>query len=482
MNQHETTDVHHGSWHGRIEDDPLVRGRGRFSDDVRPPDAAHACFVRSPHAFAEIRKVDVAAARRAPGVLAVLTAADLAPAQFATVSAPVPMPGRGGVMVKWPHRPALVGERALHVGEPVALVVGETPEAAQDAAELVAIEYEPLPAVTDARAALAPGAPQLWPNLPGNLGFDWSAPADADGRIASEIERAFAGAAHIAKVELFNQRLVAASMEPRVATASYDAASGTYTMHCATQGASQVRTQVIGAMKLKPEELRVLTEDVGGGFGMKASGYPEYVALLHAARTVARPIHWASTRAEAFMSDNQARDLFSTVELALDGQGRFLALHVDCIANVGAYMTLVAHFCSTLHISGCLPTVYDIPLASVRARCVFTNTVPIGPYRGAGRPEASYLLEARNRRSRARDRHRPGQAAPPQPGRRQAHPPYHRLRQHLRQRRLSRHVREGDRARRLRGLPRAPQAVEEGRQAARHRRRLLSGDRRRVPG
>jgi CO/xanthine dehydrogenase Mo-binding subunit len=200
----------------------------------------------------------------------------------------------------------------------------------------------------------------LWPNLPSNLGFDWSAPADADGRIASEIERAFASAAHIARVELFNQRLAPASMEPRVATASYDAASGSYTMHCATQGASQVRTQVIGAMKLKPEELRVLTEDVGGGFGMKASGYPEYVALLHAARTVARPVHWASTRAEAFMSDNQARDLFSTVELALDGKGRFLALRVNCIANVGAYMTLVAHFCSTLHISGCLPTVYVV--------------------------------------------------------------------------------------------------------------------------
>jgi carbon-monoxide dehydrogenase large subunit len=138
MNQHERTDGHHGSWHGRIEDDPLVRGRGRFSDDVRPAGAAYACFVRSPHAFAEIRKVDAAAARRAPGVLAVLTAADLAPAQFATVSAPVPMPGRGGVMVKWPHRPALAGERVLHVGEPVALVVGETPEAAQDAAALQA--------------------------------------------------------------------------------------------------------------------------------------------------------------------------------------------------------------------------------------------------------------------------------------------------------------------------------------------------------
>ena len=258
---------------------------------------------------------------------------------------------------------------------------------------MVVIDYRPLPAVTDARAALAPGAPQLWPSLPGNLGFDWSAPADADGRIAAEIERAFATAVHVAKVDLFNQRLVAASMEPRVATASYDAASGTYTMHCATQGASQVRTQVIGAMKVKPEELRVLTEDVGGGFGMKASGYPEYVALLHAARTVARPIHWVSTRAEAFTSDNQARDLFSSAELALDARGRFLAVRVDCIANVGAYMTLVAHFCSTLHISGCLPTVYDIPLASVRTRCVFTNTVPIGPYRGAGRPEASYLLE-----------------------------------------------------------------------------------------
>ena len=183
---------HHGPWHGRIEDDPLVRGRGRFSDDVRPDGAAYACFVRSPHAFAEIRKVDAAAARQAAGVLAVLTAADLASAEFATVSAPVPMPGRGGVMVKWPHRPVLAGDRALHVGEPVVLVVAETPEAAQDAAEMVVVDYNPLPAVTDARAALAQGAPQLWPNLPGNLGFDWSAPADADGKMTTEIERAFA--------------------------------------------------------------------------------------------------------------------------------------------------------------------------------------------------------------------------------------------------------------------------------------------------
>ncbi len=195
------------------------------------------------------------------------------------------------------------------------------------------------------------------------------------------------------RAELVNQRLVAASIEPRSATASYDAQAKTFTLRCPTQGVANMRGQLAGSLNVKPEELRVLTDDVGGAFGIKGAAHPEYVALLHAARALGKPVHWLSTRSEAFVSDSQGRNSFWTVELALNRRGRFLGLRVDCLGNMGAYMTPVAHFIVTTHISGCLPTVYDIPQAQVNSRCVFTNTLTTAPYRGAGRPEASYLLE-----------------------------------------------------------------------------------------
>ena len=281
----------------------------------------------------------------------------------------------------------------LHVGEPVAMVIATSAQAAQDAGEKVAVDYQPLDAVTDVRAAIAPGAPQLWPEAPGNIGFDWSAPADPDGKKQAALERAFKDAAHVVRVELVNQRLVVASLEPRTATASYDAGQKQFTLRCGTQGVAAVRGQVAGAMGIKPEQLRILTDDLGGAFGMKGWCYPEYVPMLHAARALGKPIHWVSTRSEAFVSDNQGRDSFWSAELALNKRGRFLGLRVDCLGNVGAYITGVAHFVFTTHISGCLPTVYDIPHAQVNTRCVLTNTLPTGPYRGAGRPEASYLME-----------------------------------------------------------------------------------------
>jgi carbon-monoxide dehydrogenase large subunit len=283
--------------------------------------------------------------------------------------------------------------RVMHVGEPVAMVVATNAAVAQDAADKIVVDYDTLTPVTDARAAAMPGAPQLWPEAPGNIGFDWTAPADPEGKKQAALERAFKEAAHVVRVELVNQRLVVASLEPRTASASYDAASKQFTLRIGTQGVASVRGQIAGAMNIKPEELRVLTEDVGGAFGMKGWCYPEYVPLLHAARTLGKPIHWVSTRSEAFLTDNQGRDSFWTVELALSARGRFLGLRVDCIGNLGAYFTGVAHFVFTTHISSCLPTVYDIPHAQLNTRCIFTNTLPTGPYRGAGRPEASYLIE-----------------------------------------------------------------------------------------
>ena len=381
------------AWTGRIEDDALLRGTGRFGDDVKPEGALAAYFVRSPHAFAKIERIDTAAAKSAAGVVAVLTAADLEASHYHSISHPHPMPGRAGKLPASPHRPVLAATRVMHVGEPVAIVVATSAAAAQDAAEKIAVDYEPLTPVTDARAASGPGAPQLWPEAPGNIGFDWTAPADQDGKKQAALERAFKDAAHVVRVELVNQRLVAATLEPRTASASYDADKKQFTLRCGTQAVGSMRGAVVGAMNIKPEELRVLNDDVGGAFGMKGSLYPEYVALLHAARALKRPIHWVSTRSEAFVTDNQGRDSFWTVQLALNKRGRFLGLRVDCIGNMGAYFTGVAHFVVTSHIAGCLPTVYDIPHAQVNTRCVFTNTLPTGPYRGAGRPEASYLIE-----------------------------------------------------------------------------------------
>jgi carbon-monoxide dehydrogenase large subunit len=377
----------------RVEDDALLRGQGQFGDDGKTAGALAAAFVRSPHAFARIVSVDTTAAKAAPGVQAVLAGADLAQAHYHSLSHGHPIPGRGGRMPFSPHRPVLADKRVMHVGEPVAMVVAATPAQAQDAAELVAVTYEEMTPVTDARAAAKSGAPLLWDEAPGNVGFDWSAPADADGKKQAALERAFKEAAHVVKIELVNQRLVAASLETRNATASYDAQTKRYTLRCPTQGFASVRMQLAGAMNIKPEELHIQTEDVGGAFGMKGWAYPEYVAMLHGARMIGKPIHWVSTRSEAFVTDNHGRDSFWTVELALSARGRFLGLRVDCIGNLGAYFTGVAHFVFTAHVSGCLPTVYDIPHAQVNTRCVFTNTVPTGPYRGAGRPEASYLME-----------------------------------------------------------------------------------------
>ena len=380
-------------WHGRLEDPPLLRGQGRFADDIRPADCAHAVFVRATVASADLTRVDATAARAMPGVLAVLTGADLEAAGFGSVSGPMPQPDRHGKMAPTPPRPVLAAGRVRHIGEPVALVIATSTAAAQDAAEAVVVEFDVLPAVTGVLAAIAPGAPLVWPELADNTAFDWVGPADPDGARAAAIDAAFASAAHVARATTPNQRLVVATMEPRAATASYDPATDQYLLRAPSQGASGIAMQVSMCMKLKPGQLRVVTDDVGGGFGMKASGYPEYPALLHAARLLGRPVHWVSARSEAFVSDNQGRDNHWTAELALDAQGRFLAARIEGVAGLGAYITGVGIFANTGNLIACLPSVYDIPLIGLRVRCVVTNTVPIGPYRGAGRPEINFLME-----------------------------------------------------------------------------------------
>src|ERR1700731_1075510 len=303
----------------RVEDDVLVRGLGRFVDDVHPAGEAHAAFVRSPHAFARIRSVDIGAALAAPGVLAVLTAKDMDAAGVRFMGGHPPLPGRGGTKLFVPHRPSLAGDRVLHVGEAVAMVVAATRREALEAAELVAVDYEELTPLVDALDALRPGAPQIWPEAPGNVALDWTGPIeDAEGN-AREVERPFASAKHVAKVELVNQRINVASMETRGATGAYDAAGDTYTLRVCSQGTTPMRDNVAAAMGVEPKRVRVVTEDVGGAFGLKTSNYPEYPALLVAARKLGRPVHWMSTRSESFLSDNHARDTYTTGELALDG-------------------------------------------------------------------------------------------------------------------------------------------------------------------
>ncbi|HEV2334877.1 MAG TPA: xanthine dehydrogenase family protein molybdopterin-binding subunit [Stellaceae bacterium] len=374
----------------RDEDQSLLTGAGSFADDARAAGEAHGVFVRSPHAFARIRTIDAAAARAAPGVLTVLTAADMEAAGFGNVTQVIPVPNGPGLVV--PHRPALAGAWVRHVGDPVALVVGETEAAAREAAERIAVDYQPHDPVGDVAVAGLPEAPQIWPEAPGNLALDWQGFAGADG--GREVrERSFAGAAHVARVRLVNQRIVMAPLEPRAALARYDQGAGRFILACASQSAVVLRDDLAHSLGVPSERARVLSGDVGGAFGMRATGYPEYPALLVAARQLGRPVRWLGTRSEGFLSDNQARDTIIEAALALDERGRFLALDIDVLANMGAYLTSHAAFIACANFARCLPGMYDIREVGLRIRCLFTNTVPTGPYRGAGRPEANYCLE-----------------------------------------------------------------------------------------
>jgi carbon-monoxide dehydrogenase large subunit len=375
----------------RLEDDPLLRGRGRFADDVILPGQVYACFVRSPHAFADILSIDPTEAQAAPGVLAVLTAADMD--EIGSVSDHPPLPGRGGKALIVPHRPALAGETVRHVGEPVAMVVAQSLTAALDAAELLAIEYEERTPIVDLREAVREGAPQIWPEAPGNIALDWPGPAADPDANADEVNAILASAKHIARVGVVHQRIMVASMEPRGATASYDAATESFVLHCCSQSARALRDGLAPILRVSNARLRVLTEDVGGAFGLKTGPYPEYLSLLVAARKLGRPVHWMSSRAEAFVSDNHARDSHSEAELALDERGKFLALRIRHLASMGAYIGPVGAHIQTVNLTRCLPGMYDIPRIDIGVRCVFTSTTPTAPYRGAGRPEANYILE-----------------------------------------------------------------------------------------
>ncbi len=389
----QATGEHDHHFEPRVEDDALIRGRGRFVEDAPQPNQAYGVFVRSPHAHARVRAIDVAAARAVKGVVAALTHKEIEAAGVGSTSLHPPLIGRNGAKLIVPFRPALAGERVMHIGQPVVLVVAESVALAQDAAEKVVVEYEEMGSVTEVRAAIAAGAPQLFPEAAGNVAIDWPGPVADDGTNAKQIANIFSGAAHVARVTSVNQRLVVASMEPRGATAWYDAPRDCYTLRSCSQGAGPQRDQLIAMMGWPKEKLRVITEDVGGAFGLKTSGYPEYPSLLVAAKLTGRPVAWMATRSESFLSDQQARDTVTEAELAIDERGKFLALRVKHIANMGAFVGAPGAHIQTNNFARCFPGMYAIPRIQVDVQCVFTNTVPTGPYRGAGRPEANYALE-----------------------------------------------------------------------------------------
>jgi carbon-monoxide dehydrogenase large subunit len=379
----------HDRWRGRIEDEALVRGAGRFTDDIDLA-AARAVFVRSQYAHARIVSVDVSAAALHPGVLAIYTGADLIASKFGPVTFPVPAPDRHGNPPPVPYRPVLAADRVVHVGQAVALVVAETVASATDAADKIVVTYDPIPPVL--AVDLGDTSDAIWSEAPGNVAYDWAAPF-LNGNTKDGVDAAFATATHVASVTLNNQRISPSALEPRSAVGNFDKDSGRFTLWCGSQGVSAMRDQLAATLQIEPAKLRVCTEDVGGGFGMKSSSYPEYVAVLFAARKLGRPVRWVASRGESFLTDNQARDSLWRAELALDGTGRFTAMRITALANAGAFPTLVGHFCSTIHVLECLPTVYDVPLIQFETTCKFTNTVPVGPYRGAGRPEGNYLME-----------------------------------------------------------------------------------------
>jgi carbon-monoxide dehydrogenase large subunit len=376
----------------RSEDGPLLTGRGRFTDDVDLPGHAHAAFARSTAAHGIIRGVDTSRALAVPGVLAVLTGRELAAAGLGAIPPAASFPGRGGKPLASAPIPPLAVDRVRYVGEAVAIVVAETPAQAADAAALVSLDLDPLPAAADVDRALSASAHPIWPEAPGNIAFDWT---DGDAAaVDAAFDAAIRGGGHVARVRLHDTRLAPSPLEPRAAAAQWDEAGQRYTLTASTQGVAVVRRLLAdGVFKIPPQQLRVVTPDVGGGFGMKVQAYPEYAALLFAARRTGRPVKWRATRVESFLADTHGRDGMLEAELALDATGRFLALRVRTRVGIGAYVTAYAAVFGTNNTKNCLSSVYRIPAIAIDVTLGFTNAAPLGPYRGAGRPEALYLIE-----------------------------------------------------------------------------------------
>ena len=370
----------------RKEDYRFLTGTGQYTDDINPQHHTHAYFLRSPHAHARIRGIDTARAKAAPGVIAILTGDDLTGVNGLPCGWLIT--GTDGQPMKEPPHPILAQGKTRYVGDGVALVIAETPDQAKDAAELIAVDYEVLPAVVNPVDALKSGAPVIHDGAPGNKCYTWALGDKA------AVDAAFAGAAHVTKLDIVNNRLIPNAIEPRAAVASYSRADDSYTLYVTSQNPHVERLLMTAFVLGLPEtKVRVIAPDVGGGFGSKIYLYPEETALVWASKRVNRPIKWTADRSEAFLSDAHGRDHVTHAELALDKDGRFLAMRVQTIAAMGAYLSTFASCIPTILYATLLAGQYTTPAIWCEVTAVFTNTAPVDAYRGAGRPEATYVVE-----------------------------------------------------------------------------------------
>ncbi len=367
----------------RTEDPTLLRGEGRYTDDLNEPGQAYAYIVRSPHAHGVLKKIDFQTAKKMPGVLAVYTAADMT--QYGPHKCLLDFKQRDGSAMPRPVRKSLASGKVRFVGDPVACVVADTYLHAKDAAEAVELDIEPLPAVALASEAAKPGAPQLYDEVPGNVALDFLF-GDPE-----KVKEAFARAAHVTRLKLRNTRVVVAPMEPRSAICTFE--KDRFTLMVQSQGVFGLKNQLTDMLGVKPEQVRIRTWNVGGSFGMKASIYPEYMCLAHASRALGRPVKWTDERSGSFLSDQHGRDHEMTAELAVDAEGRFLAVRISGYGNVGAYLGTVAPQPPSMNVVRNVVSVYRTPLLEVSTKVMYTNTTPVSAYRGAGRPEANYYME-----------------------------------------------------------------------------------------
>ena len=371
----------------RREDLRLITGQGRYTADSNLPNQLHGSFLRADRAHAEIVQLDATRALARPGVKAVLTGADVREAGFKSLPNVVNYPGKDGQQLRKPFHPVLALERVRYVGEPVAMIVAESAALAEDARELVDVEYRDLPAVTTFEDAVAPGAPQLHTDVPGNVAFEF------DSGDAQAVAAAFAQAKYVSKLTVDSQRLVGNALEPRACLVAYDARDGRYTVNVPLQGVGGMKGQLAHVTGLDKEKIVLVAQDVGGSFGVRGGAYPEYFAAMIAARKLGRPVKWVSSRAETFMSDWHGRALSLTGELALDADGKFLAIRWDDRADLGAYGAAFGAFIATKNLTITMGGVYRIPALYGITRLAYTNTAPVSAYRGAGRPDIAYAIE-----------------------------------------------------------------------------------------
>lgn len=371
----------------RREDARLVSGQGRYTADWNLPGQLHAAVLRADRAHAEIRRLDPSAALAHPGVRAVLTGEDARAAGFKSLPNNVAYTGKGGQALRKPHHPVLALGRVRYVGEPVAMIVADTAAIAEDARDLIEVAYGDLPAVASFDAAVAPGAPQLHEDIPGNLAFEYESGDE------QAVAAAFARAARVSRVTMNSQRLVGNMMEPRACLVARDASSGRYTFYVPLQGVGGMRGQLSLVSGVPADKIVIATQDVGGSFGVHGSAYPEYFAAMLAAQRLGRPVKWVGTRGEAFASDCQGRALSLTGELAMDDQGHFLAIRFDDRADLGAYGGSFGAFIATRNLTITMGGVYRVPALYARTRLAYSNTAPVSAYRGAGRPDIAYAVE-----------------------------------------------------------------------------------------